>query len=86
MSRLRQGLKGARRTTLSIDADTHAALAWLRSHASAERVSASRLLREAATDALAKQGMATHRGAVVSGAAKARAIEEEFARRIEGRA
>lgn len=82
MSRLRQGLDKPRRTTLSIDADTHAALAWLRSHHSTARVSASRLLREAAADALAKQGMAVHRGEVITGAAKAKAIEDEFARRL----
>lgn len=63
-TRLRaSGLKDFKRTTLSIDDDTHAALKWLRRY---ERVSASALLREAVSEELTKQGMAVHRGEVVS--------------------
>lgn len=70
MSKLRQG--GIRtgepmlRTTLTIDADTAAALSWLRSAASADRVSASRLLRDAAREALAAQGRTVMLGEVVA--------------------
>lgn len=50
--------RGAKRTTVTMDADTAAALRWLRGFdlAPQDRVSASRLLRDAARDALWAQG------------------------------
>ena len=84
MSRLRQGLKGGRRTTLSIDADTHAALAWLRGHASTERVSASRLLRDAAAETLAKQGRVAYKGEVLTYKERGERMDAEAAARFAG--
>ena len=69
MSKVRQMLgRGAKRTTVTIDADTAAALRWLRGFdlAPQDRVSASRLLRDAARDALRERGMAAKGGKVVA--------------------
>lgn len=67
MSKVRQMLGGATRTTVTIDADTATALKWLRGYdvAAPDRVSASRLLRDAAAAALAERGMAVEGGKVV---------------------
>ena len=69
MSKVRQMLgRGAKRTTVTIDADTAAALRWLRGFdvAPQDRVSASRLLRDAAAAALRDRGMAVEAGKVVA--------------------
>ena len=83
MSRVRQAGINAKRTTVTLDADTMVALAWLRSPASADRVSASRLLREAASEALAAQGRRIHGGEVLTIEESGRRIEAEFKQRIE---
>ena len=63
VSRLREHGIGATRRNVSIDADTEAALRWLRER----RVcTASRLLREAARVELGRQGMRVWEGEVLT--------------------
>lgn len=78
MSLLREvgvGRRGGRRTTVVVDADTVALLAWLRGWQASPRISASRLLRDAAAKAAEAQGKAAIDGEVVSVAERNRRIE-----------
>lgn len=72
------------RTTLSIDADTAVALQWLRSPACSDPVAASRLLRDAAAQALAAEGKAIVLGQVVSLEERAAHLEAQFAKTLAG--
>ena len=86
MSKVRQMLgRGAKRTTVTIDADTAAALRWLRGFdlAPQDRVSASRLLRDAARDALWAQGRRIHKGEVLTIEESGRRMDAEFKQRME---
>ena len=62
-SRLREHGIGATRRNVSIDADTEAALRWLRKQGIC---TASRLLRDAAREELGRQGMRVWEGEVLT--------------------
>lgn len=73
-----------RRKTLTVDADTVVALAWLRSRACRKPIAASRLLRDAAAQALAAEGMAIVLGKVVTLEERADYLEKMFRQTLEG--
>lgn len=83
MSRVRQA-GNPKRTTISLDADTQAALKWLRGYdvEPADRVSASRLLRDAAHEALAKHGRRVYNGEVLTIEESGRRMEADFRKRL----
>ena len=78
---LRTGEK-MRRTTITVDHDTIAALKWLRSTKCSEPIAASRLLRDATHQALRNEGHAVVLGEVITLQENAKRIEADFADRV----
>lgn len=70
-----------RRTTITVDHDTYAGLQWLRRHAR-ERVAASSLLRDAAAEALHREGMAVMLGKVMTIEARSAELDAAFEARL----